>query len=282
MTGSLPRVAAIHDLSCFGRSSLTCVIPALSALGCQVIPVPTALLSSQTDGFDGYFFRDLSKEMDGITAHFRALSLTFDAVYSGFLGSDEQVDRIIDFLDSFSGEKTLALVDPVLGDGGKLYPSCPPSLVGSMRRLCARAHVITPNYTEACFLADVPFVDTVSLPDVAIREQIERILGKLRGFTGADVVITGVISGEKILTFGQDDTLYCHPVCRLPQSYPGTGDVFASVLLGLILAGKDRRTATALAADFAQSLVADTIKRGTPRREGVVLEPHLGTLAAII
>ena len=121
-----PRVATIHDLSCLGRCALTAVIPVLSALGAQAVPVPTAILSTQTDGFEGLYFRDLNREMDEITDHFARLSLSFDAIYSGFLGSVEQIERVIAFTERFPSR--LVLVDPVMGDDGALYQTFTPTL----------------------------------------------------------------------------------------------------------------------------------------------------------
>ena len=131
----LPRVAALHDLSCFGRCALTVIIPALSASGIQTIPVPTALLSTHTGGFTNMHFRDLDDSIGDIARHFGELGLDFDAIYTGFLGSERQVRTVEDFIDRTADENTLIFVDPVMGDDGKLYSACFPELVAEMRRL---------------------------------------------------------------------------------------------------------------------------------------------------
>jgi len=159
----LPRVAALHDLSCFGRCALTVIIPALSAAGVQTIPVPTALLSTHTGGFTDMYFRDLDDSIEAIGKHFSRLDLKLDAIYTGFLGSEKQVKTVEDFIDCTAGEDTVIFVDPVMGDDGKLYSACYPELIAEMRRLCARADIITPNLTEACLMTDTAYPDLSSL-----------------------------------------------------------------------------------------------------------------------
>lgn len=151
----LPRVAALHDLSCFGRCALTVVLPTLSAMGVQTVPLPTALLSTHTGGFVSPYFADLTPEMEKISAHWQTIDLTFDAIYTGFLGSAEQIDVVEQFLTRFRRE-ALVLIDPVMGDNGVLYSTYTPEMAGRMQELCAHADLITPNLTEACFCADCP------------------------------------------------------------------------------------------------------------------------------
>ena len=152
-----PRVAAIHDLSGFGRCSLTVAIPVLSAMGVQCCPLPTAVLSTHTGGFEGYTFRDLTEEMAAAAAHWKALDLRFDAVYSGFLGSERQIGLVRQFLRDFRRPGTLAVVDPVMGDFGRVYETYTPAMCRRMADLTAEADVITPNLTEAALLLGVPY-----------------------------------------------------------------------------------------------------------------------------
>ena len=155
-----PKVAAIHDLSCFGRCALTVIIPTLSALGSQTVPIPTALLSTHTGGFENMFFADLSREMDEISNHFSSLGMEFDAVYSGFLGSEAQIGRVSSFIDKFAKKGAPILVDPVMGDDGVLYSTYTKELGMGMRQLVQKADIITPNYTEACFLTETEYRST--------------------------------------------------------------------------------------------------------------------------
>ena len=152
-----PRIAAIHDLSCLGRCALTVIMPTLSVMGYQVVPIPTALLSTHTGGFTDLHFRDLTQDMEAIGNHFAALGTAFRAIYSGFLGSEEQIDSVSHFIERFgttpdeSGQPPLILIDPVMGDDGELYSTYTHELMLGMRRLSQHAHLLTPNLTEACF-----------------------------------------------------------------------------------------------------------------------------------
>ena len=156
---STPRIAAIHDLSCFGRCSLTIALPVLSAMGCQCCPLPTALLSAHT-GFSGKTFLDLTVEMGRIADHWAAMDLQFDAIYSGFLGSADQVDTVARFFDTFKKSGTAVIVDPVMGDHGTAYRTCTPDLCRGMRALAENADVITPNLTELFYLLDRPYKES--------------------------------------------------------------------------------------------------------------------------
>lgn len=152
MQPKLKRVAAIHDLSGFGRASLTVIIPTLSVMGIQVCPVPTAVLSTHSGGFTDYVFHDLTGVMGDYGAHWKKLGLSFDCIYSGFLGSPRQASIVSSFIDDFKTERTLTVVDPVMGDNGSLYNSVSKDMVPEMRKLIAKADIIVPNFTEAALL----------------------------------------------------------------------------------------------------------------------------------
>lgn len=267
------RVAAFHDLSCFGRCALTVILPTLSALGVQVVPIPTALLSTHTGGFTDLHFRDLSGDIDEIAAHFDRLSLTFDAVYSGFLGSEEQIGKVEAFIDRFGAGGVPVLVDPVMGDDGELYSTYTPELVEGMKRLCRKADILTPNYTEACILAGEPYQSTAEMREDEIMAIGERLLDRLLAYGAKQIVITGLPCGDELLIFGcSEEGRFCHRERLLHAGYPGTGDLFASVLLGLLLDGNGFQSAAMGAAEITTIAIEKTMCAGTPVRDGVLLE----------
>ncbi len=274
----------MHDLSCFGRCALTVIMPTLSVLGVQTVPVPTALLSTHTGGFTDTYTLDLKDAIAEIGKRLDNVGVDFDAIYTGYLGSAEQVRVIEDFIGRFRGSGVLVLVDPVMGDGGARYSGCGAELVREMKRLVAAADVITPNLTEACLLTDTPYVDLASAP-LADSERFARELAASLGkLTGARCLITGIPSSQGVSTY-VSGTLFTQPLrCR---EYQGTGDLFASVLLGTLLYCCERADDALLAraAEFASKTVASTIDysvqngSGEPLRDGVLLEGRLLDIA---
>lgn len=271
-----PKVAAIHDLSCFGRCALTVIIPTLSALGAQTVPIPTALLSTHTGGFENMFFADLSREMDEISSHFSELGISFDAIYSGFLGSDAQIGRVSDFIDRFAKKDAPILVDPVMGDDGALYSTYTKELGEGMRHLVQKADIITPNYTEACFLTGTEYRPTDKMSRDEIVELANSLIKKLLRFGQKKIAVTGFESTDSVLTLGVDsDGIFTDERPKHSASYPGTGDVFASVLLGSILNGESFKDSVHKACGFTAEVIEYTMQFPTPHREGVMLEPCL-------
>lgn len=268
-----PRVAAIHDLSGFGRCSLSVAMPILSAMGAQCCPMPTALLSTHTGGFQGFTFLDLTEEMKKIAAHWKALDLRFEAIYSGFLASEEQIEVVEEFLYDFRRPDTLVVIDPVMGDNGVLYQTYTPALCQGMARLAQRADVITPNLTEAALLLELPFD---KLPP--LRETAERL--SMRG--KRSVVLTGVTATEGKIGAMCFDAKTCRTEMvetdYVPETFHGTGDVFASVLTGALLRGKRLAPAAQLAAKFVRACAERSAAQHIPMREGVDFEPLLGYL----
>ena len=288
VTSTAPaRIAAIHDLSCFGRCALTVIVPTLSVMGYQVVPLPTALLSTHTGGFTDLHFHDLTGDMEQIAAHFGRLGASFRAIYTGFLGSAEQIDTVSRIIDRFgtqpdeSGEMPLILIDPVMGDDGELYSTYTPELVRGIRRLASRAQLLTPNLTEACLLTDTPYRDTAHMtPDEALAF-CEACLAGLTAVTSGRIVITGIsLSDGTLANLGRDTdgTRFCIRRPHEAHSYPGTGDLFASVLLGALMRGASFEDACADAAEFTSDVIHASIPIPTPVREGVALEPHLWKL----
>ncbi|MBO5930787.1 MAG: pyridoxamine kinase [Clostridia bacterium] len=281
------RIAAIHDFSCVGRCALTVVIPTLSVMGYQTVPLPTALLSSHTGGFEDLYFRDLTNDMQHIAAHFDRLSMTFGSIYTGFLGSEEQISVVREFIEHFgktpdeTGKAPIILVDPVMGDDGVLYSTYTKALANGIRELSTHAQVITPNLTEACFLTDTPYIDTAKLTEKEAEAFVLSLLQKLSGVCHGQIVITGIgLAGGIVANAGRDEDGRIFWVKRMCQdiSYPGTGDIFASVLLGALLQGDSFEVACTRAADFIVLLITESAKIDTPVRMGVALEAHLGAL----
>lgn len=271
-----PRVAAIHDLSCFGRCSLTIALPVLSAMGCQCCPLPTALLSAHT-GFTGSSFLDLTEEMQRIADHWARIGVRFDGIYSGFLGSAAQIGTVRQFIGRFRGTG-LVVIDPVLGDHGQAYRTCTPELCNGMRRLAESADIITPNLTEASLLLEQSY-ETIQAIDPA--EIVRRL--SLEG--RRSVVLTGYSTGDGqtgALCFDRaDGSIQAVQVQRVPRDFSGTGDLFTSVLTGAMVKGVPLIQAARTAADFVQSCAARTLAAGNTDGEGVDFEPLLRTLTNV-
>ena len=274
---STPRVAAIHDMSGFGRCSLTVAIPILSVMGIQCCPLPTAFLSTHTGGFEGFTFLDMTDELPKVAAHWKSLGLGFQAVYSGFLGSERQIAIVEDFLREFRGPDTLAVIDPVMGDHGTVYQTYTPAMCAGMARLAELADVITPNLTEAALLLDIPYGE-LPVGEAGCREIVERL--SLDG--RRSVVLTGASTAPELtgaMCFdartGQTEAVQTR---RVPQEFHGTGDVFASVLTGALVQGASLPDAVRQAVDFVRACAERTARAGIPMREGVEFEPLLRLL----
>lgn len=275
----IPRVAAIHDLSGHGRVSLTEAIPILSAMGAEVCPLPTAVLSTHTYQFPGYTFCDLTGEMSGIFAHWAELGLTFDAVYSGYMGSAQQIELLSQFIDRQEAE-CLIVIDPVLGDNAlldvqKVYSKRMNEQIGGMRGLIAKADVITPNLTEACLLLEKEY------PTRGLREEeMKDLLFRLADKGPRMVCITSVMSEDnKMYVAVYDRTVNrCWKVdCGfVNRPFHGTGDVFTSVLTGALLHGEDLIHAANTAVGFVSAAIAETLKYPQMQvRSGVLFEKVL-------
>ena len=273
----IPRVAAIHDLSGFGRCSLTIAIPILSAMGVQCCPLPTAFLSTHTGGFEGYTFADLTNEMAAAAAHWKSLDLRFDAVYSGFLGSERQIQIVENFIRDFRRSGTVVVVDPVMGDGGTVYRTYTPAMCQGMKRLAEKADIITPNLTEAALLLDIPYGE-LPTGEAGAKRIVERLSleGKrsvvLTGFSSAPH-LTGALCYDAAA--GRFSSVQ---VERVGREFYSTGDVFASVLTGALVNGEALHDAAQQAADFVLECARLTAANDLPLREGVDFEPLLGLL----
>ena len=269
------RVAAIHDLSGFGRCSISVILPVLSAMGVQVCPVPTAVLSSHTGGLGDPVIRDLTDYIEPALRHYQSLGVEFEAVYTGFLGSGEQVDCCLEFFKAYP--KALKIVDPVMGDNGRPYRTCTPELRRRMSELAAAADIITPNITEAAMLLEE------SYPAAPLtRSEAKSMLLRLSHMGPKRVVITGAEIAQGGLASlgydGENGSFWYVPCEYIPVHYPGCGDIYASVLLGAELSGASLPIAMARAAAFTELCVKTTYSYGSDPRYGVMLESVLGSL----
>lgn len=280
IVNTVPQVAAINDLSGFGRCSLTVSIPILSAMGYQVCPMPTALLSAHT-GYAGAQMWDFTANMDAYLAHWEQLGLDFKAVFTGYLGDEAQVELLLPFVRHQKEKGALCLVDPAMADHGELYASCTPGLVREMRRLVSLADVTTPNVTEACLLTDTAYAD-VMLPDGTMDCKRLHAVGEQLLTLGCDAaVVTGVHSAPDRLEnwiFRQCREPQIVSVSRVAKNYAGTGDVFSSVLCGELLTGTALPQAVEKTATFVQRVTEYTAKADTPLQDGIIFEPFLAQL----
>lgn len=271
------RVAAIHDLSGVGRCSLSVILPTLSAMGIQVCPVPTAILSAHTGGFGEVEMRDLTDYISPALEHYRRLGLDFDCVYSGFLASTSQIDRCLDFFAAYPD--ALKVVDPVMADNGKPYKTCGEQLRKRMSELVAAADIITPNMTEAAILLGE---DLNLCPRSA--SEMKSILARLSELGPETVVVTSAyICGEYCnVGFNRSHSKFWKvPFIRVNAGYPGTGDIFASVLTGSVLRGDSLPIAMNRAAAFLELAIKTTYSYSSDPREGISFERCMGFLTGV-
>jgi pyridoxine kinase len=246
-------------------------LPIISAAGIEASVLPTAVLSTHTGGFTGFTYRDLTDDMAPITAHWKSLDIRFDAIYTGFLGSFEQLELVTRFFETFKTGDNLILVDPVMADNGKLYEIFTPAFAAGMRRLCERADMIVPNLTEAALLTGEPYH-----PGPYTEDYIERLLKKLSALGPEKVVLTGVFFNDTELGAATYDApsgrIACALEKRIPGYYHGTGDVFGSALLAACLNGFTLHESAAIAVRFTTSAIKKTAAAGTDIRFGVNFE----------
>jgi pyridoxine kinase len=273
----IPRVAAVHDLCGYGKCSLGVAIPVLSAAGCDVCPVPTGLFSSHT-AFPTWYMHDTTDMLSDYLDAWKKVSIDLDAVYSGFLGAPEQVDRIREIYQTYPN--ALRVVDPVMADHGKVYPTYTPELCHAMSELAASADILTPNLTEASIILGIDWPgqdindDTVHRMIDGLREQgAKNVI--LKGIDHNDGKIHNFISGESCDFAETTNEL-------LPYMLHGTGDLFCSCLLAAIMAGQSLLDATTFAGDFVVDAMKVTAQQPDYQNRGVSFEPLLGRIAALL
>ena len=272
------RILAIHDISCMGRCSLTVALPILSCGGFETGILPTALLSTHTGDFKNYTYLDLTEEMGRILHHWQGLNVRFSSIYSGFLGSYEQIALVSDIMDTFADEPCLCMVDPAMADHGRLYPTSPNQMAQGVKQLCHKAHIVVPNITEAAILLDLPYKENLS------QMEIEQMLHQLSAMGPQQVVLTGISFDEEhigAVCYDKNTQALSYLMGpKYPGSFHGTGDVFSSVLLCGLLNGQSLENATQLAVNFTHKSIQATLNSSQERRYGVRFEevlPYLTT-----
>ena len=273
----MKRILTIQDISCVGKCSLTVALPIISTQGIEACILPTALLSTHT-GFKNFTFRDLTDEFDAITQVWHKEGISFDGIYTGFLGSFSQLELIEKIFNEFNSSAPLILVDPCMGDNGKLYHGFDEKFIMKMRELCTKAHVITPNITEASFMCGMPFLGSDYTQDYILE-----LLKGLASFGARKIVLKGIRYKQNecgIIAYDaktKEKVEYFHEF--LPFHTSGTGDIFASVLFGSLVNGESMQNAIKKAANFVLSSIKITLKDKSRTWYGVQFEKVLGTLA---
>lgn len=246
------RIVTLQDISCFGQCSLTVALPILSACGIETVVVPTAVLSTHTTGFEGFTCHNLAQDIPAIREHWERIGLKFDAIYTGYLGSAEEISYVLDLMQSFP---CLRIVDPAMADNGVLYPAFDAVYVEEMKRLCSAADIILPNITEASMMVGMPFETTYD------ESYIRELLQRLHDLGAKTVVLTGVsyAPGKTGVAVLENGTYWYYEHRLINRSCHGTGDVYASTFVGALLNGKDACTAAKIAADYTVKCIDNTL-----------------------
>lgn len=272
----VPRLAMINDIAGFGRCSTTVSLPVISVMKVQVCPVPTSVLSNHL-GFPLCHFDDYTSHMRDYIKVWSELGLTFDGLYCGFLGNEEQINIVREFVEMF--RPPLFLLDPVMGDHGRAYSSITETHVQKMKELLPLEDIITPNITEACLLTGTPWKDGEwTMQELSgLCERLASLC--LKDSVSASIVITGIRQGDFLVNFLWDDGVYTTVASPIAgASRPGTGDIFASILAADAVRGETLLSSVQKAANFVGLCIAGSEKAGTPVQEGVVFEKYLAAL----
>jgi len=271
----MKRILTVQDISCLGKCSLTVALPVMSAMGVETVILPTAVLSTHTM-FKNFTCKDLSDQIEPITHHWKNEGITFDAIYTGYLGTISQIDQMIDLFHTFGSDDNLIIVDPVMADNGKLYPAFDMDYVQANKRLCAAADIIVPNITEACLMTGTAYKDTYD------EAWIRALLDKLKQLGARITVLTGVsLEDGKTGVMGYaaktgEEFIYQND--RVDASYHGTGDIFSSVVSGGITRGLSWQKAMEIAADYTAETIRVTLSDPKEPWYGVNFEETLPLL----
>ena len=277
----MKRVLTIQDISCLGKCSLTVALPLISAMGVEAVILPTAVLSTHTM-FKGFTCKDLSDQIRPIADHWKKENIRFDAIYTGYLGTEEEIDTVKELISEFRDENTLVFVDPAMGDNGRLYPAFDEKYAARNATLCADADIIVPNITEAAFMTGLPYKE--SYDESYIKELLLALsdMGGQKGITA----LTGVsLSEGRTGVMGYDpanDDFYCYQNDRIPASYHGTGDIYSSVAVGGMMNGLSWKEALRLAADYTALTIAKTLENPRQPWYGVDFEATIPQLVRML
>jgi pyridoxine kinase len=282
----MKKVAVIQDLSSFGKCSLTAAIPVLSVMGVQACPLPTAVLSAQT-GFPSFYCEDFTSKMNHFMEEWNKLNVTFDGIYTGFVTGEEQIQNIFHFLEEFHTKETTLLVDPVMADSGEVYKLFTEELLLQMKELVKCADVITPNVTECCLLTGLSYKKLQSYTtEKDYIDAIEEAGNTLQQKANAHVIITGVnpppsANSDKRLIgnmYLDGSKTFYQTMPYNGKSFSGTGDLFASVIMGGMMRGEDLEGSVELAMEFLKTAIDDATLAQVPEVEGVNFEKYLRIL----
>ena len=272
---SYKRVLTIQDISCVGQCSLTVALPIISACGIETSVLPSAVLSTHTMGFTGFTFRDLTEDMPAICAHWKKEGLTFDGIYTGYLGSAKQIEYVKSIIANTAAEGCLVAIDPAMADNGNLYPAFDLAYVEEMKKLCAEADYLLPNITEACFLAGMDYRTEYD------RTYIDSLIAKLCGLGAKNVILTGVSyqKGRTGVAVYENGEMQYYEHEQIAGGIHGTGDIYASAFVGAKLRGKSAYDAAKIAADYVVECILES-RKDPDHTYGARFEPVLGKLIA--
>lgn len=277
----LKRAVAIHDISCVGKCSLTVALPIISAAGIECSVIPTAVLSTHTGGFTGYTYRDLTDDILPVAEHWKTLNLKVDSIYTGYLGSFKQIEIVINTIKLLKDNDTLVLVDPVMADGGKLYPGFDETFPKEMVKVCREADVLVPNITEACLLTNTEYMS-----GPYTKEYIEKLIERLKSISDKKIVLTGVYFDENSLGCACYDNetgkIEYYFTEKIEGYFHGTGDVFGSVLLSALMNDKDLIESVKIAVEITVNSIKRTKADETDLRFGVRFEDELSTMNRLL
>lgn len=277
MNKPIKKAAVIHDLCGVGKAALTNVIPVLATMGIEVCPIPTIILSTHTGGFNKPAIVKLDGYISRANKHYEEIGVNFDGIFVGYLGSQENIAETLTLLERTNREKSVIIFDPIFGDNGHFYSNFDKSYSDNLKALAKYAYVMTPNFTEACILAGEEILEEVN------EEELMRISKKLHDLGCENIIITSVPLKDKSkigtsIYNGKKNLLDLIVCDRLKKSYPGTGDIFTSVLIGSILKGFDLIESTKKSCTFVEKAIRLSSQYDYPTKEGVLLEKVLKSL----
>lgn len=265
----MKKIVTIQDVSCVGKCSITVALPIISSMGIETAVIPTAVLSTHTM-FNNFTYRDLSNDIPKIAEHWKKEKFEFDAIYTGYLGSIKQIDILKDFFNEFKTDNNFIFVDPVMGDEGKLYPGFNQEFALQMKEFCKMADIIAPNLTEVSYLLEKEYKENYT------QEEIKEILTELSKLGPKQVIITGVRFGENelgIMSYDREiNKFFSYYKEKIPGKYHGTGDIFASTLVGAIVKGNTLEESLKIAVDYVWETINDTYLNNKETCYGVNFE----------